>query len=64
MLSYEEKAPVPVLGDNEVLVKNVAAGLNFIDTYHRTGLYPMPLPFVPGREGAGTVQAVGKVGIE
>ena len=30
-------------------------GLNYIDTYHRTGLYPMPLPFTPGLEGAGTV---------
>ena len=34
-------------------------GVNFIDTYHRTGLYPLPLPFVPGVEGAGVVEAVG-----
>jgi len=34
-------------------------GLNFIDVYHRTGLYPLPLPFVPGMEAAGTVDAVG-----
>ena len=36
-----------------------AVGLNYIDVYHRTGLYPQPLPFVPGVEGAGTVEAVG-----
>lgn len=33
----------------ELLVRNAFAGVNFIDTYHRTGLYPMPLPFTPGR---------------
>lgn len=37
-----------------------AAGLNFIDTYHRTGLYPVKLPFVPGSEAAGVVEAVGE----
>ena len=36
-----------------------AAGLNFIDVYHRTGLYPQPLPFTPGVEGAGIVESVG-----
>src|SRR5262249_43605746 len=35
------------------------AGLNYIDVYHRTGLYPNPLPFIPGLEGAGIVDAVG-----
>lgn len=43
----------------EVLVRQEAIGLNFIDTYHRTGLYPVKLPFVPGSEGAGVVEAVG-----
>ena len=36
-----------------------AAGLNYIDVYHRTGLYPQPLPFTPGVEGAGVVESVG-----
>src|SRR5690606_25087868 len=42
-----------------VVVELAAAGLNFIDTYHRGGLYPMELPFVLGMEGAGTVVSVG-----
>ncbi|KAL2113484.1 hypothetical protein VUR80DRAFT_3884 [Thermomyces stellatus] len=49
--------PVPQPAEGEVLVKNSYVGINFIDTYFRTGLYPTPLPFVPGREGAGTVVA-------
>ncbi len=54
-----EDIPVPQPADNEILVKIHAAGVNFIDIYHRTGLYPLPLPFVPGLEAAGTVEAVG-----
>lgn len=46
-------------GPGELVVDVEAAGVNFIDTYQRTGLYPIPLPFVPGQEGAGTVRAVG-----
>ncbi|HEX9813232.1 MAG TPA: quinone oxidoreductase [Burkholderiales bacterium] len=46
-------------GPGEVLVRNTAVGLNFIDTYHRSGLYPMPLPLTLGMEGAGVVEAVG-----
>ena len=42
-------------GPGQVLVRQTAAGLNFIDTYHRAGLYPVKLPFVPGSEGAGVV---------
>src|SRR5690606_36993266 len=38
---------------------HAAIGVNFIDIYHRTGLYPLPLPAVPGVEGAGVVEAVG-----
>lgn len=49
----------PTPGPDQVVVEVAAAGLNYIDTYHRTGLYPMPLPFTPGLEGAGTVTAVG-----
>ncbi|MEM9202187.1 MAG: quinone oxidoreductase [Actinomycetota bacterium] len=43
----------------EALVAVDAVGVNFIDTYHRSGLYPVELPFTPGSEGAGTVLAVG-----
>lgn len=43
----------------EALIKVEAAGVNFIDVYHRSGLYKTDLPFVPGMEGAGTVEAVG-----
>jgi NADPH2:quinone reductase len=43
----------------ELLVKNEAIGLNFIDTYYRTGLYPAPLPITLGSESAGTVLAIG-----
>jgi NADPH:quinone reductase len=47
--------PEPVPGDDDVIVEVEAAGLNYIDTYHRSGLYEVPLPFVPGLEGAGMV---------
>jgi len=49
----------PVPGDGELLVTVAAAGVNFIDVYRRTGLYPVPLPSVPGSELAGRVLAVG-----
>ena len=51
--------PDPEPDAGQLLVKVAAAGVNYIDTYHRSGAYPMPLPFVPGSEGAGTVTAVG-----
>ena len=47
-------------GPDEARVKHTAIGLNFIDTYHRSGLYPLPLPSGVGAEGAGVVEAVGK----
>jgi NADPH2:quinone reductase len=47
-------------GPGELAVQVSAAGVNFIDTYHRTGLYPMDLPFTPGLEGAGRVVEVGE----
>lgn len=53
------EAPMPTPRAGEVLVEQAAIGLNFIDTYHRSGLYPVELPFIPGVEGAGTVVAVG-----
>jgi len=46
-------------GPGEVRVRNTAVGLNFIDTYHRSGLYPVPLPATLGMEGAGVVEALG-----
>ena len=52
--------PVPAPGPGQVLVRHQAIGLNFIDTYMRSGLYPMPLPAVLGSEGAGIVEAVGE----
>ena len=51
--------PVPVPGPGEVRVRLAAIGVNLIDTYHRTGLYPVPLPSGLGVEGAGEVEAVG-----
>ena len=52
---YEPAAP----GPGQVRVRIAAAGLNFIDVYFRSGLYPRPLPFVAGLEGAGVVEALG-----
>ena len=52
-------APEAAPGPEDALVRVEAAGVNFIDTYHRTGLYPVPTPFTPGVEGAGVVEAVG-----
>ena len=46
-------------GPGQVKIRQEAAGLNFIDVYHRTGLYKQKLPFTPGVEGAGVVEAVG-----
>jgi NADPH2:quinone reductase len=54
-----ETLPDPVPGPGEVVVRLEAIGVNFIETYQRRGLYKVPTPFVPGEEGAGTVEAVG-----
>jgi NADPH:quinone reductase len=58
VLSYVEK-PQPCPGPGEVVIKSEAIGVNFIDTYFRSGSYPRDLPFVLGTEVAGTVAAVG-----
>ena len=58
VLRYEDR-PVGEPGAGEVRVRHTAIGLNFIDTYQRSGLYPMQTPFVGGNEGAGVVTAVG-----
>ncbi|HEY7516565.1 MAG TPA: alcohol dehydrogenase catalytic domain-containing protein, partial [Vicinamibacteria bacterium] len=54
-----EDTAVPTPGAGQALVRVEAAGVNFIDVYHRTGLYPNPLPLTPGLEGAGVVESVG-----
>ena len=51
---------VPSPGPGQVLVRHQAVGLNFIDTYHRSGLYPMKMPVVLGLEAAGVVEALGE----
>ncbi|HJV26351.1 MAG TPA: quinone oxidoreductase [Aromatoleum sp.] len=55
-----ESVEVGMPAAGEVQVEHRAIGLNFIDTYHRTGLYPVPLPSGIGLEGAGVVSAVGE----
>ncbi len=57
-MSYEE-VPTPSPGAGQVLVKLAASGLNYIDVYQRTGLYPNALPYTLGLEGSGTVAGVG-----
>lgn len=57
-LRYESVELPPPQAD-EVLIRAQAAGLNYIDVYHRTGLYPLPLPTTLGLEGAGVVEAIG-----
>ena len=52
--------PDPTPGPGQVLVKVAAAGVNFIDTYRRSGIYPVPFPHVVGSEGAGEVVALGE----
>lgn len=54
------EVPVEAPGPGEILIRNVAIGLNLIDIYHRTGLYPLPLPSGLGKEAAGVVEAVGE----
>ena len=54
-----EDVPTPEPGEGQIRIDVAAAGVNFIDVYQRTGLYPMQLPYIPGMEAAGTVDAVG-----
>ena len=58
VLSYEE-VDQPLVGASEVLIKVEAAGINFIDTYQRSGLYQIPLPATLGLEASGTVTEIG-----
>ena len=60
VLRYDD-VPLPDPGPGEAVVRHAAIGVNYIDVYHRTGLYPVPsLPWTIGMEGAGTVEAVGE----
>ncbi len=58
LVQVEKELPLP--GPDEVRIKHTAIGVNFIDTYHRTGLYPVKLPAIPGLEAAGIVDKLGK----
>ncbi|KAF9739648.1 hypothetical protein PMIN03_005092 [Paraphaeosphaeria minitans] len=60
VLQYKEDIPVPEIKEGQVLVKNEFVGVNYIDTYFRSGVYPLPhTPYILGREGAGTIVALG-----
>lgn len=58
-LQYKTSQPVPTPKDGQLLVRNNISGVNYIDTYFRTGLYASPKPEILGREGAGTIVALG-----
>src|SRR4051794_39240467 len=58
VLHYVE-VETPRPGPGQVLVHIEAIGVNFIDVYHRTGMYPLPLPLTPGSEAAGVVEETG-----
>ena len=58
VLDYED-APTPEVGPGEAIVQIEAIGLNYIDTYHRDGLYPVELPCIPGMEAAGIITRIG-----
>ena len=54
-----QEEPLSLPGPGEARIRVEAIGLNFVDTYQRSGLYATPLPFVAGNEGAGVVTAIG-----
>ena len=58
VMSYED-VDIPSPGEHDALVKIVASGINYIDTYQRSGLYQIPIPATLGLEAAGTVEATG-----
>ena len=55
VLQLDPQAPQPTPASSQVLVQVSYAGVNYIDTYYREGIYPHDLPFIPGFEGVGTV---------
>ncbi|KAK3934251.1 hypothetical protein QBC46DRAFT_274175 [Diplogelasinospora grovesii] len=64
VLKWKTDIPVPQLKDGEILVKNEFIGVNYIDTYFRTGLYKAALPLITGKEAAGTVVASSAAGFK
>ncbi|NUO82847.1 alcohol dehydrogenase catalytic domain-containing protein, partial [candidate division KSB1 bacterium] len=58
VLQFED-IPVPTPGPRDALVRIAAIGVNFVEVYHRTGLYKVALPFTPGTEASGVVESVG-----
>ena len=61
VLEYQNYELSDQINDNEVRIKHTAIGLNYIDTYHRSGIYPLPsdLPVCPGLEAAGEIIKIG-----
>jgi len=59
VLKRSDTVPKPTVGTGQALVKIHAAGVNFVDVYQRRGTYPVKLPFIPGLEASGVVEAVG-----
>jgi NADPH:quinone reductase len=59
VLRYDD-VDIPPPGAGEIQIRQRAIGVNYLDVYYRTGLYPAPLPYTPGNEGAGDVIAIGK----
>src|SRR5690625_468654 len=59
VLEWKERKDLLRPGPGEILVRTEAVGLNFIETYQRSGVYPVSFPFIPGSEGAGEVVEVG-----
>jgi NADPH2:quinone reductase len=60
VLKFSEAEPKPSPAEGQALVKIYAAGVNFVDIYQRRGTYPVKLPFIPGLEASGVVEAVGE----
>lgn len=59
VLEHRTDLPVPSLKEGQILVKNDFIGINYIDTYFRTGLYPSPLPMILGKEASGKIVEMG-----
>lgn len=57
VLKYEDVSE-PTLSGGDLLIRTTVVGVNYIDIYHRQGVYPIPLPFIPGQDGAGVVEKV------
>jgi NADPH:quinone reductase len=60
VLQLTDSEPKPALSAGQALVKIYAAGVNFVDIYQRRGTYPLHLPYIPGLEASGVVEAIGK----